>query len=43
MLKLVVGCDLERFKGYYRSIEDLCSYFRIPGARIVQRLIFFLQ
>ena len=30
-MKFVVGCDLEEFKRYYRTLDDLHSYFKTLG------------
>jgi GNAT superfamily N-acetyltransferase len=31
LMKFVVGCDLERFKRYYRTLDNLHNYFRKLG------------
>lgn len=33
-MKFVVGCDLEEFRGYYRTLEDLHNYYRTLGLPI---------
>ncbi|MDH5780035.1 MAG: hypothetical protein OEZ29_05520 [Candidatus Bathyarchaeota archaeon] len=30
-MKFVVGCDSEEFKRYYRTLDDLHSYFKTLG------------